>query len=419
VETNLSERAIERTALQHTFASLRHPNFRLWFYGQMISQFGTWMQTTAQGYLIFELTHSPAFLGYVGFAGGIPAWLFTLYGGVVADRMPRRTVLIITQSAMMLLAFILAALAFLGIVEPWHIIALAFGLGVANAFDAPARQSFVLELIEREDLTNAIALNSTMFNTATVVGPAAAGITYALFGPAWCFALNGISFVAVIIALGAMKLSPLPRPLARTSARADLTEGIRYVFSHPTVRTLISIAGVTSLLGIATTTLIPAWAVNILNGDATTNGWLISARGAGALIGSLLIASLSRRHIEGKLLTFGTFAFPALLMVFAFIRWQPLSFIAMLGVGIFVVFVMNLANALVQITVPDGLRARVMSLHTLTFFGMMPIGSLLLGAVAEYFDEPTAVIASSAILLGIAAIIWARAPWVRATKSSH
>lgn len=416
MDSRLNDRTINRTAWQHTFASLRHPNFRLWFYGQMVSQFGTWMQTTAQGYLVFELTHSPAYLGYVGFAGGIPAWLLTLYGGVVADRVPRRTVILITQSVMMILAFILAALAFLGIVEPWHIIALAFALGVANAFDAPARQSFVLEMIEREDLTNAIALNSTMFNTATVVGPAAAGITYALFGPAWCFVLNGISFIAVIIALALMKLPPQVRTLRQTSAYADLSEGIRYAFSHPTVRTLISIAGVTGLLGISTSTLIPAWAVNVLNGDATTNGWLQSARGAGALIGSLIIASLSRRHLEGKLLTFGTFAFPVMLMVFAVIRWQPLSFLAMLGVGICVVFVMNLANALVQVTVPDGLRARVMSLHTLTFFGMMPIGALLIGAGAEYSDEPTAILVSAAILLGVAVLIWFLAPWVRKLK---
>lgn len=415
----MSERAIERSAWQHTFASLRHPNFRLWFYGQMISQFGTWMQTTAQGYLVFELTRSPAFLGYVGFAGGIPAWLFTLYGGVVADRVPRRTVLIITQSVMMLLAFILAALAFLKIVEPWHIIALAFGLGVANAFDAPARQSFVPELIEREDLTNAIALNSTMFNTATVVGPAAAGITYALFGPAWCFVLNGISFVAVIIALLMMKLSLLPKTLRQTSTRADLSEGLRYAFSHPTVRTLIGIAGVTSLLGIATATLFPAWAVVVLGGDATTNGWLQSARGAGSLIGSLIIASLARKHLEGKLLTLGTIVFPLLMLIFALVHWLPLSLLVLVAVGTFVMFVMNNANALVQSTVPDELRARVMSLHTLTFFGMMPIGALLLGAVAEYFDEPTALIASSVVLLGVAAIIWFRAPWVRATKSSH
>lgn len=415
----MSERVVERTAWQQTFASLRHPNFRLWFYGQMISQFGTWMQTTAQGYLVFELTHSPAFLGYVGFAGGVPAWLFTLYGGVVADRVPRRTVIMITQSVMMVLAFILAALAFLGIVEPWHIIALAFALGVANAFDAPARQSFVLEMIDRKDLTNAIALNSTMFNTATVIGPAAAGITYALFGPAWCFVLNGISFIAVIIALGMMKLPPQPQMVQRASARADLNEGIRFALSHPTIRTLIGIAGIFSLLGIAASTLIPAWAVDVLGGDATTNGWLVSVRGAGALIGSLIVAALSRRQIEGKLLTFGTFAFPAMMLVFGFVRWLPLSLLAFLLVGIFVPFVMNLANALVQTTVPDGLRARVMSLHTLTFFGMMPVGALLIGAAAEITDEPTAIIASSVLLLVFAALLWFLAPWVRATRSGH
>jgi MFS family permease len=355
----------------------------------------------------------------VGFAGGIPAWLFTLYGGVVADRVSRRTVLFITQFFMMLLAFVLAALTFLGMVEPWHIIALAFGLGVANAFDAPARQSFVLEMIDREDLTNAIALNSTMNNTATVVGPAAAGITYALFGPAWCFVLNGISFIAVILALGFMKLAPHPRTIRWASAHADLREGIQYAFSHPTVRMLIVIAGVTSLLGIATATLIPAWAVNVLNGDATTNGWLQSARGVGALIGSLIIAALSRRHIEGKILAFGTFAFPVVLLGFAVARWLPLSLLAMLGVGIFMVFVMNLANALLQMTVSDGLRARVMSLHTLTFFGMMPLGALLIGAAAEYWDEPTAIVTSSVILVGFAALVWFRAPWLHETNSSR
>lgn len=171
-----------------TFAALKHPNYRLWFGGQLISLFGTWMQITAQSFLVFELTHSPAYLGYVSFAFGLPSWFFMLYGGVIADRVPRRTLLIITQCSMMMLALILAAVT----VQPWHIVIFVLGLGLANAFDAPARQAFVIELVDREDITNAVALNSTLFNMSSVVGPAAAGVVYMLLGPAWCFTLNGL-----------------------------------------------------------------------------------------------------------------------------------------------------------------------------------------------------------------------------------
>ena len=195
-----------QTFWQRTFAALQYPNYRLWFMGQLVSLVGTWMQITAQSFLVFELTHSTAYLGYVGFANGLPSWLFMLYGGVIADRMSRRKLLMITQSTMMVLAFLLAGLAFAGLVQPWQIVVLALALGTANAFDAPARQAFVLELVDRPDLTNAIALNSSMFNLATVVGPTVAGLTYAAFGAAWCFALNGVSFIAVIIALVLMRL---------------------------------------------------------------------------------------------------------------------------------------------------------------------------------------------------------------------
>jgi MFS family permease len=202
-------RARRRVSARGTFAALQYPNYRLWFIGQMISLVGTWMQGTAQGYLVYELTRSPAYLGYVGFAAGVPSWLFMLYGGVIADRMSRRTLLVITQTCMMLLAFLLAGLTFTGRVQPWHIIVLAFLLGTANAFDAPARQAFVLEMVDRQHLTNAIALNSTMFNLGTAIGPAMAGITYSLFGPAWCFTINAFSFLAVIAALLLMKLKPV------------------------------------------------------------------------------------------------------------------------------------------------------------------------------------------------------------------
>ena len=402
-----------RPSVQQTFAALRYRNYRLWFSGQLVSLFGTWMQTTAQGYLVFQLTQSPAYLGYVGFAAGVPAWLFTLYGGVIADRMPRRTLMLITQTAMMILAFVLAGLVFAGLVRPWQIVTLAFLLGVANAFDGPARLAFVVELVDREDLTNAIALNATMFNLATATGPAMAGLTYALIGPAWCFMLNGMSFLAVIWALLRMKLPP-PKPAAkRASTWADLGEGVRYIVREPAIRTLIGLVGMTSMFGISFATLFPAWAVNVLGGDATTNGLLQSARGLGALLSALMLASLGRFRFKGKLLTLGTFAFPLLLLLFTFMRSLPLALLALVGTGMAVILIMNIANALVQGLVPDALRGRVMSVYSMTFFGCMPIGALWIGAVAEYASAPAAMIIGGTISLAFAALLFVFAPWVR------
>jgi MFS family permease len=404
----------QRFKLAHTFAALRSRNYRLWFFGQMTSLFGTWMQTTAQGFLVYQLTHSPVYLGYVAFASGIPTWLFMLYAGVVADRRPRRSLLLVTQTAMMILAFILACLTFFKLVQPWHIILLALGLGMANAFDAPARQAFVLEMVQREDLTNAIALNSTMFNSATAFGPAIAGVTYALFGPGWCFTLNGISFIAVIVALLAMKnLNPQPIPEQPNSVLADLKEGLSYVLSHPMIRTLIGLVGMTTLFGVSFVTLIPAWTVRILHGNASVNGLLLSARGLGALISALSIASLGRFKFKGKLLTLGTFAFPVCLLAFALVRWTPLSLLTLVTVGWASILISNLANALVQTLASDKLRGRVMSVYSLTFFGFQPLGGLLAGAVAEKAGEPATVILWSLISLGSAASIFTFWPKIR------
>lgn len=412
----MAEGALGQTRWQQTFAALKYPNYRLWFFGQMVSLMGTWMQLTAQGFLIYELTHSPAFLGAVGFASGIPTWLFMLYAGVVADRMSRRTLMIITQTSMMILAFILAALAFLHLVQPWHIITLAALLGIANAFDAPARQAFVLEMVDREDLTNAIALNATMFNSATAVGPAVAGLAYARFGPAWCFTLNGISFIAVIVALALMKLKPFMPPARRTSVVADLLEGLRYVASHPILRILVGLAGVVSLFGISFATLIPAWAVKILGGDAQTNGLLQSARGLGALLSALYIASLGRFKFKGKLLTLGALVFPFLLLAFSAVRWLPLSLLLLVGVGAAQILVFNLNNAVVQTQTSDALRGRVMGFYSLTFFGFMPVGALLAGGIAVRVGEPTTVVLGALISLAFAVAMWVFLPKIRALE---
>ncbi|MCC6956656.1 MAG: MFS transporter [Anaerolineales bacterium] len=399
--------------LELTFIALKYPNYRLWFIGQIVSLFGTWMQSTTEGFLVYELTHSPAFLGYVGFAAGMPSWIFMLIGGVMTDRVPRRSLLIVTQSVMMILAFIMAGLNFSGVVRPWHIIVLAFILGITNAFDAPARLALAPELVDRDDLTNAIALNGMMFNTAAIVGPAAAGLVYAAVGPAWCFTINGLSFTAVIASLWLMKLPEFAPKSSNRSAIAELREGIRYTIQSKPIRTVIAIVGVTGMFGFAFVTLLPAWAVEVLGGDAATNGLLNSARGFGALIGALSIAALGRFNYRGKLMTIGTFMFPLILLGFSFIRQVPFALITLCGAGAALMLIMNLANAVVQTYVADEFRGRVMSIFSLVFFGLIPVGSLLLGQIADHTSEPTALVFSCLVLLLFAALIAIFAPIIR------
>jgi len=396
-----------------TFAALSYPNYRLWFFGQMTSLFGTWMQSTAQGYLVYELTRSSAYLGYVGFASGIASWLFTLWGGVIADRVPRRSMLVVTQALSMLLAFALSALAFTHVVAPWHIILLAFSLGVVNAFDAPARQSFVLEMVERRDLTNAIALNSTMFNTATAVGPAVGGVTYALFGPGWCFAINGVSFVAVIAALAAMKLAPRAPRMRAGRALTDIRVGLRAVAADRKILAIMFLLCGVSMFGMSFVTLLPAWAVEMLHGDARTNGLLQSARGLGALAAALALASLGRFTFKGKLLTAASFLLPLLLVLFSFTRVLPVSLAVLITVGAANITVINLANTLVQTLTPDAVRGRVMSVYTLALFGFMPIGALLAGQLAQTVGEPLTIVAGALGTLACAAGLAVAVPSVR------
>lgn len=412
----LVERRGRQAYMSRTFAALQYPNYRLWFMGQLVSLVGSWMQTTAQGFLVFQLTHSTAYLGYVGFAAGVPSWLFMLYGGVVADRLPRRQLMMITQGMMMVLAFILAALTFLNIVQPWQIIVLALLLGVANAFDAPARQAFVLELVDREALPNAIALNSGMFNLATVVGPAVAGLTYAAVGAAWCFTINGLSFIAVLVALALMRIRTVVQAPRSRPALEQLKEGLRYTLSHPIIRMLILVPGIAALFGSAYVTLLPAWSVDVLGGDATTNGLLQSARGIGSLIGAFMIASLGNFGHKGRLMTLGTFVLPITLLFFAAARALPMSLLALAAVGWGWMILFNMANTLVQTNVTDEFRGRTMSIYSLTFFGGMPLGALLAGSLANHVGAPMTVVISALITLAFAVVFWFVAPQLRALE---
>jgi MFS family permease len=408
----MQQRPANAAAVPRTFAALAYPNYRLWFFGQMTSLFGTWMQSTAQGYLVYELTRSEAYLGYVGLASGIATWLFTLYGGVIADRVPRRTLLIVTQALSMLLAFVLSALAFTHVVAPWHILVLAFLLGVVTAFDAPARQAFVLEMVERPVLTNAIALNSTMFNTAMAVGPAIGGLAYAFFGPGWCFAINGISFVAVIVALALMRLAPwTPQP--RGNALSDMKAGLRAVVRDGRILAIICLLGAVSLFGMSFLTLLPAWATDVLGGDARTNGFLQSARGIGALAAALGIAALVHRGGRGRSMTYASLLLPIVIVLFALTRTLPLSLAALCGVGAANIVAVNLANSLVQTLSPDALRGRVMGVYTLVFFGFMPVGSLWAGVSAAAIGAPLTVAIGAAGMLVCAAAVWLVVPSVR------
>jgi MFS family permease len=409
----MQERSAAASAGRRTFAALSYPNYRLWFLGQMVSLFGTWMQSTAQGYLVYDLTHSEAYLGYVGFASGAATWIFTLYGGVIADRVSRRTLQVITQSASMVLALGLSALTFTGVVSPWHVISLAFCLGVVNAFDAPARQSFVLEMVDRSALTNAIALNSTMFNTAMAVGPSLGGLAYAFLGPGWCFALNGMSFVAVIAALLSMRLAPRPPSPPRSRALSDIRDGLRAVTADRRILAIVCLLGATSLFGLSFTTLLPAWAVQVLHGDARTNGFLQSARGVGAMLGALGIAAFSHRWIRGRVVTAASYLFPALLFLLSFTRTLPFTLLALLGVGAASITAINLCNALVQTLVPDALRGRVMAVYMLSFFGFMPIGALAAGAAAEVIGVPLTVALGAAGTLACAAAVAVLVPTLR------
>jgi MFS family permease len=286
-------------------------------------------------------------------------------------------------------------------------------LGTANAFDAPARQAFVNDLVDRSHLTNAIALNATMFNAGTVLGPALAGITYAAFGPQWCFTINALSFLAVITALQRMHLTS-PNPIANNrSTLVEAREGLGYVARHSTIRTLMFNMGMISLFGLGFVTLMPAWAVDVLGGDATTNGFMQSARGLGALSGALMIASLGPFRAKGRLLTFGSFLLPISLLILSTIHQIPVTLIVLFAAGLGFMTVANMSNALVQIHVDDSLRGRVMGIYTLIFFGLMPLGSLINGTIASRIGPPQTVQINALIMLAFSALLFLRSPEIR------
>lgn len=404
--SNVQNHVLKKFSLNHTFSALKYRNYRLWFWGQMISLFGSWMQSTALSFFVFELTHSPAYLGYVGFAAGIPAWAFTFYSGLIADKYPRKTILLITQIWMMILAFILSILTFTKIIQPEMIIFISFLLGIGNSFDATARHAFVNDLVDKSDLTNAIALNSTMFNTATALSPAIAGILYAFLGPAWCFMINGISFFAVILNLLRMNISYKQPSIEKQSILNEIKEGFLYLKKNNLLLTIVLTTSVLSLFGMGLVTLFPAWAVKILYGDSTTNGFLQSARGFGAVTFAIILATVNKYIVRGKFLFFSIILLPLLIFLFSFTQNFFQSILLLFLIGGTIILMFNLSNGLIQTNVDDKFRGRILSFYTFSFFALYPIGALWIGMLAEHFGIRISLIINSLILFVYGIFLW-------------
>jgi MFS family permease len=372
--------------------ALRHRNYRLFFGGQLVSLVGTWMQSVAQAWLVYRLTGSTVMLGLVGFCGQIPVFLFAPIGGMVADRVRRHRVIVGTQVTMMLLAFVLATLTLTGTVRVGYVIALASALGVANAFDIPARQSFVAEMVGRDDLVNAIALNSSMVNGARIVGPALAGITVAAVGEGWCFFANGVSFLAVLACLLAMRdLPPARTTPHEASPLAHIAEGFAYVGRTAPVRSLLVLLGLVSLMGVPYSTLMPAIADRVLGRGVDGVGILMGGTGIGALLGALTLAS--RRGLHGLERWVGAAAtlFGAALLAFSLSRSFWLSFALLVPTGYGFMVQMAASNTLIQSMSPDAMRGRVMAVYSMMFMGMAPFGALLAGALAARIGPTSTV----------------------------
>ena len=385
------------------FRALRHRNYQLFYSGQLISLVGTWMDQVAESWLVYRLTGSALLLGTVAFASQIPVFLLAPLGGTVADRYNRRTILVITQSCSMVLAFALAAVTLTHVVRVWHVVVLAMLLGVVNAFDIPARQAFVVDMVSREDLVNAIALNSSMFNGARVIGPAVAGIVVAAIGEGWCFFANAVSFIAVITGLLMMKMER-PRMSLEGSAIQNILEGFRFVAHTGPIRALMLLLGVVSFTAMPYAVLMPVFADQILHGGPRALGILMGCSGVGALCGALTLAMKKTISGLGRWVAVGCACFGVSLILFSFSPRLWLSGLLLIPVGFFVMVQMASSNTLIQSMVPDQLRGRVMAVYSMMFMGMAPFGALLAGSVAHAIGAPaTVAIGGGLAIIGAAA----------------
>jgi MFS family permease len=402
------------TLLPPALASLRHPNFRLWFIGQSVSLIGTWMQVVAQQWIVYQLTGSTFLLGAITFANNVPTLVFMLPSGVLADRVSRKKILLVTQTAMMLCAFSVMALIGLQALKEWHLFLFAILLGIAGAVEGPARQAITVEMVEdRRDLMNAIALNASMFNAARVLGPVVAGWVLVQWGAAWCFGLNGLSFIAIIVGLLLMRFQPVSQahmgqPLQETK------DGLWYVWRHAIIMPLMVLTGISAFFGFTYSALLPAIAVDVLRIGGDGYGFLNAAVGIGALFGSLIVASWTHEQWRGKILFWGSMLFPGALILFAMSRNYPLSLALLVLVGAGFVSQAASINTLIQSIVTDELRGRVMAVYMFVFFGALTFGALQIGAFAQYFGSAEAVALNAIICLLGTIALYATRPALRA-----
>jgi len=390
--------------------ALRHRNYRLFFAGQLISLIGTWMQNIAQSWLVYRLTGSSFLLGSIGFASQIPIFLLAFVGGTVADRFNRHRVIIGAQAASMILALALALLTLTDTVQIWHIFVLSALLGVVNAFDMTARQAFVVQLVNKDDLMNAIALNSTAFNGARVMGPAVAGLLIAAIGEGWCFFANGISYVAVLAGLMLMKLEPQKTIARSTSALSNVLEGLDFVCRTRPIRAVLLLVGLVSLFGMSYSVLMPIFADRILQGGPRGLGILMGSTGLGALTGSFFLASRSGTRGLGKMIASACTGFASGLLLFSVSRHFWLSALFLVPVGFSLMVLMACANTLIQLMVPDSLRGRVMATHVWVFMGMGPFGSLLAGSIAAHLGVSATILMGGLFCLAGAGVFAYRLP---------
>ena len=390
--------------MKQAIRALRHRNFKLFFGGQIISLVGTWMQRIAMGWLVYRLTNSPFMLGAVGFAGQIPTFLLAPLGGVFADRWDRRKVLVFTQTLAMVQALVLSMLVLTGTVLIWHIFVLSIFLGVVNAWDMPVRQSFMIEMVEKkEDLSNAIALNSSMVNSARLLGPSLAGILIAAVGEGTCFLLNGISYLAVIAALLAMNVAAKAPPRQGARIWSGLTEGFHYAFGFAPIWSLLLLLALVSLMGMPYAVLMPIFAKEILHGGPHTLGFLMGASGVGAIAGAVYLASRKSVLGLGKIISIAASLFGLGLIAFSLSRLLGFSLMMMMVTGFGMIVAMAASNTVLQTIVEDDKRGRIMSFYTMTFMGMAPFGSLLAGFLASRMGAPdTLLLGGIACLLGAA-----------------
>jgi MFS family permease len=415
---NSEEQVLKRAnargiTLSATLRALRHRNFQLFFGGQLISLIGTWMQSMAQAWLVYRITGSSLLLGSVGFASQFPVFLVAPLGGIVADRYNRQRVVICTQVASMILALALAFLTLTGRVHVWHIFVLAALLGVVNAFDIPGRQAFLVDMVGKEDLMNAIALNSSMFNGARIVGPAIAGILVAKLGEGWCFFGNGVSYIAVIVGLMMMRVQRPARRPSTASPWAHIIEGFSFVRQTAPIRAILLLLGLVSLVAMPYTILMPVFADKVLHGGARGLGILMGATGVGALLGALTLAARTGVHGLGRWVALSCGGFGVSLILFSLSRNFWLSTILLLPVGFGMMLQMSSSNTLIQAMVPDHLRGRVMAVYSMMFMGMAPFGAFLGGALADRLGAPLTVSMGAVACVGGAALFGLQLPKIR------